>query len=627
MIASKVGVRIFDQAFERVLEAVPDGIVVTGGDGRIVFASQQTVSLSGYTRNELLGMPVEQLVPEGLRSRHLQHRRNYQDEPRTRAMGGHLDIRFRRKDGSEFPADIALSPLPTDGGMFFLASVRDITERKQIEEQLLRAQEQFRLVVEGAYDYAIFMLDPEGRVRSWSRGAERLKGYREDEIVGRHFSIFYPPEDVAAGKPERALAEAAESGRVEEEGWRLRKDGSRFWASVVMRAVLDPAGKLLGFAKVTRDITERKRRQERLQAFLDVAQAILEAREDQALFEIIARRARGLVEARVAAVATADPGGGSFLVRIVDGDGVDGLQGLRVPSEGTLMAGVVAGGRSALVKADPEELTLADPLLAAAGAGPALLVPLVAGGHPLGTLALANSPGGRPFDEEDLQLLEPFAAQAGVAIDYARVRGELQRLAVVADRERIGRELHDGAIQALFAVGMGLQGVASSTADASLRQRLESTVAQIDEVIRDLRNYIFGLRPGLAADRHLGQAIGELAAQLEQQHGVACAVQVDETTASRLSGRSADVIQFTREALSNVGRHAGASTCRVSLRMEGGAAVLEIDDDGRGFEPRANRGKGWGLRNLEERAAAIGGALDIASVPGEGTTVRLTVPV
>lgn len=619
--------RVFDHEFEQVLEAVPDGIVVTGTDGRIVFASEQTVLLSGYTRDELLGMEVEQLVPEGLRSRHLGHRRTYQQDPRTRAMGTHLDIRFRRKDGSEFPADIALSPLSTDRGPLFLASVRDITERKQIEEELIEARERFRLVVEGAFDYAIFMLDPEGHVRSWSRGSERLKGYREDEIVGRHFSIFYPPEDVAAGKPERELAEAAESGRTEDEGWRLRKDGSRFWASTVLSAIRDPAGNLLGFAKVTRDITERKRREDRLQAILAVAQAILDSQDDRAVFQVIAGRARGLVEAKLAAVATADPADGSFHVRMAEGEGADGLQGLRVPSEGTITGRVVADGRSALVSGDPEELTLADPLLAAAGAGPALMVPLVAGGRTLGTVTLARAPGGRQFGERDLQLLEPFAAQAGVAADYARVRGELQRLAVVADRERIGRELHDGAIQALFAVGMGLQGLASSSADASLSQRLEGTVAQIDEVIRDLRNYIFGLRPGLAADHHLGQAIGELAAQLEQQHGIACAVQVDEDTASRLSGRAADIIQFTREALSNVGRHAAARTCRLSLRPQAAAAVLEIDDDGRGFVLNANRAKGWGLRNLEERAAAIGGALEIASAPGEGTTVRLTIPV
>ena len=212
-----------------------------------------------------------------------------------------------------------------------------------------------------------------------------------------------------------------------------------------------------------------------------------------------------------------------------------------------------------------------------------------------------------------------------VAIDYTRVRDNLQRLAVLEDRERIGRELHDGAIQELFAVGMGLQGMAIMTTDPALRGRLEATVGQIDGVIRDLRNYIFGLRPGLAADRHLGRALQELAEQLEQQHGVACAVDVDQAVAARLAGRAADIVQVAREALSNVGRHAGAATCRLSLRQEPGAAVLEVEDDGRGFVP-GEGGGGWGLRNLGERAAAMGGSLEIVSVPGEGTAVRLRIP-
>jgi len=196
---------------------------------------------------------------------------------------------------------------------------------------------------------------------------------------------------------------------------------------------------------------------------------------------------------------------------------------------------------------------------------------------------------------------------------------------VLEDRERIGRELHDGAIQELFAVGMGLQGMAIMATDPALRGRLEATVGQVDEVIRDLRNYIFGLRPGLVADRHLTQAMQDLAEQLERQHGVACAVEVDQAVAARLAGRAADIVQLAREALSNVGRHASAATCRLSLRGEPGFAMLEVEDDGRGFVPGED-GEGWGLRNLEERAAALGGSLDIASAPGEGTTVRLRIP-
>src|ERR1044071_6205065 len=126
--------------------------------------------------------------------------------------------------------------------------------------------ERFRFLVESVKDYAIFLLDPDGRIVSWNAGAELIKGYAAHEIVGHHFSAFYTPEDVACGKPARALGEAAAHGRVEDEGWRVRKDGSRFWANVVLTAVQDEAGRLRGFAKVTRDMTERRRMEEKLQA-------------------------------------------------------------------------------------------------------------------------------------------------------------------------------------------------------------------------------------------------------------------------------------------------------------------------------------------------------------------------
>jgi PAS domain S-box-containing protein len=121
----------------------------------------------------------------------------------------------------------------------------------------------YRLLIESVQDYAIFVLDPAGRMMSWNAGAERLKGYTAQQVIGRHFSMFYPPEDVAAGKPERALRKAALAGRIEDEGWRVRKDGRRFWANVVITALRTRDGELVGFAKVTRDLTERRRAQER----------------------------------------------------------------------------------------------------------------------------------------------------------------------------------------------------------------------------------------------------------------------------------------------------------------------------------------------------------------------------
>ena len=139
---------------------------------------------------------------------------------------------------------------------------RDITARKKIEEALQQSDQRFRLLVDNVRDYAIFMLDPEGRVANWNEGAERLKGYRAEEIIGQHFSRFYPQEDIEKGKPEHELRVAATDGRHEDEGWRVRKDGSRFWANVMITAVRDAEGKLVGFSKITRDFTERRKAEE-----------------------------------------------------------------------------------------------------------------------------------------------------------------------------------------------------------------------------------------------------------------------------------------------------------------------------------------------------------------------------
>ena len=142
---------------------------------------------------------------------------------------------------------------------------RELDARKQAEELLRASEERFHLMVKHVKDYAIFMLDAEGHVATWNAGAERIKGYRADEIIGRHFSCFYIPDDVQAGKPEQLLKEAETKGRCEEEGWRVRKDGAQFWANVVFTALRDQHGTLLGFTKVTRDITERKRAEQEIQ--------------------------------------------------------------------------------------------------------------------------------------------------------------------------------------------------------------------------------------------------------------------------------------------------------------------------------------------------------------------------
>src|SRR6185503_4036073 len=166
-----------------------------------------------------------------------------------------------RKDGSRFWANVVITALRDPSGELvgFAKVTRDLTERREAENRLRESEERFRLMINAVRDYAIFMLDPDGRVASWNEGAERIKGYRPSEIIGQHFSRFYPPDRVAARWPEYELKMARAEGRFEDEGWRIRKDGSRFWANVVITALRDASGVVQGFTKVTRDLTERRR--------------------------------------------------------------------------------------------------------------------------------------------------------------------------------------------------------------------------------------------------------------------------------------------------------------------------------------------------------------------------------
>jgi signal transduction histidine kinase len=259
--------------------------------------------------------------------------------------------------------------------------------------------------------------------------------------------------------------------------------------------------------------------------------------------------------------------------------------------------------------------------------------PIIARGKTFGNIYVTEKQGAAEFTLDDQRAIQVLATQAGVAVENARLyeetqrtQSELRRLEVLDERERIAKELHDGVIQSLFAVGMSLQGAAALTQDENMTTRIESAVEDIDGAIRDLRNYIFGLRPGILADRQLDQALRELAAEFEGRTGVVIVVDVDPTVAAELASVASDVVQVTREALSNVSRHAQATTCRVTLRHANGGAMLEIDDDGRGFELNGAPG-GLGLANLRGRVDSLGGSLDIQSGAGTGTTVRAAIPL
>lgn len=245
-----------------IVESVPNGIIMADTTGKIVLCNSETERMFKYDKGELIGKEVECLVPAHYRSKHPSYRNNFVEKPSKRQMGAGRDLSGVRKDGSEIPVEIGLNHINTEEGRYIIASIVDISERKSSEER-------YKLFVDSVKDYAIIMLDPNGKVLSWNEGAERLKGYKAEEILGQHFSKFYTPESNRGDYPNKELEIAASEGRYEDENWRLRKDGSRFWASVVITALRDSSGKLQGFGKVTRDLTERKKQEEKFQTIVE----------------------------------------------------------------------------------------------------------------------------------------------------------------------------------------------------------------------------------------------------------------------------------------------------------------------------------------------------------------------
>ena len=248
-----------EERFRVLVDGVRDyAIFMLDPQGQVVTWNSGAVLIKGYQADEIIGQHFSRFYPPESLKRDLPGH-----ELRVASSEGRFeDEGWRvRKDGSLFWANVVITALRDRGGdlLGFAKVTRDLTQRRQHEESVRQSEERFRLLVEGVTDYAIFMLDVNGHVATWNGGAARIKGYRADEIIGQHFRKFYPQDIAESGWPEHELRVAAAEGRFVDEGWRVRKDGSKFWAHVTITALRDEAGRLRGFAKLTRDLTERKR--------------------------------------------------------------------------------------------------------------------------------------------------------------------------------------------------------------------------------------------------------------------------------------------------------------------------------------------------------------------------------
>jgi PAS domain S-box-containing protein len=519
-----------------------------------------------------------------------------------------------RKDGSRFWADIVLTALRDPAGSLtgFGVVVRDFSERKRAEEELRASEERFRLLVEGVGDYAIFMMDPEGRVSSWNRGAEKIKGYKAAEIIGKHFSVFYREEDLRRGRPAWELEVASRVGRFEDDGWRLRKDGSRFWANVVITALRDAEGRLYGFGKVTRDITDRRNAEEALRLSEERFRLLVQGVRDYAIFMLDrtghvaswnegARRIKGYNAGEII--------GKYFSVFYPEEDAKAGKPELN------LQHAIEAG------RVEDEGWRMRKD-------GSRFWASVV-------VTALKDDSGAMyGFSKVTRDMTEKRKAQEALEGSERSLRELSGRLLRMQDEERgrLGRELHDTIGQYLSALKMSLE-VAASTPAETKGDELGECIRITDECIREVRTISYLLYPPMLEEMGLQTAIEWHVDGFTRRSGIQvdCEVQPD---IGRLP-RDVEVAVFRifQESLTNIHRHSGSPTAQVRLWLEAGDVVLEVRDKGKGapasvleFSNDALGTLGVGLRGMRERVRQLGGRLELSSSE-KGMTVRAVVPV
>jgi PAS domain S-box-containing protein len=655
----------------------PDGYILSWNPGAQRF--------KGYTADEVIGKHFSIFYP---RERVEEGFPQYELREAAR-VGRFEDEGWRvRKDGSLFWANVVITALhdPTGRLVGYAKVTRDLSERRQAEEALRASEERFRLLVQGVKDYAIFMLDPTGHVTTWNDGAQRIKGYTAEEIIDKHFSIFYPSEDIEAGKPERELEIAKSTGVYEEEGWRLRKDGSRFWASVVITALRNDRGELAGFAKVTRDLTERRAARERE---LEAARAAAEKEGARQIAEVVRKQAETMQKLTAAMSAAHTP---QAIARVIVDEGIPaigaaaGAVGLLNESGETITligdrgySGLPANARSMPVTSDipmgkavhtgqpvicrtraerDREFPAVSAILAPFSAS--VILPLADQGRMVGALAL-HFDDRAPLTEDTIQFVEAFTQQAAQALERASLyqaeltararadeanRAKSQFLAAMSHELRTPLNAIAGYADL---IAMGVRGPVTNEQKEDL-DRIKRSQQHLLGIINDILNFSrveagqthFDFAPVPVAE------VMEAARQMIAPQAAAKAIDfvVAECPADAVVWADrAKTEQVLLNLLSNAVKFTakGSVTLRCELRSAKQIA-LSVRDTGIGipdaeldriFEPfvqvgrgftQANEGTGLGLAISRDLARGMGGDITATSKLGEGSTFTLLLP-
>ncbi|MEV7970395.1 PAS domain S-box protein [Sphaerisporangium sp. NPDC088356] len=466
-----------------------------------------------------------------------------------------------------------------------------------------RPETDLELLVQSVIDYAIFMLDPSGRIISWNAGAQRIKGYAAEEIIGKHFSVFYPPEDIAAGKPDWELEVAVAEGRLEDEGWRLRQDGTRFWANVVITALFDNTGRLRGFGNVTRDMTERRKAEQALRESEERFRFLIQNVIDYAIFML-------------------DPSG-----RIISWNA--GAQRIKGYAAEEII------GKHFSVFYPPEDI--------AAGKPDWELEVAVAEGrledegwrlrqdgtrfwaNVVITALFDNTGRLRGFGKVTRDMTERRSAERALD-ERGRLLNHLIH-AQEAERRRIAWDVHDDTIQSMVAVGMRIQLMAGRLPDehAAAISRLNDAVTA---TIGRLRHLTFRMHPPEIDRVGLSVALSDYLAQVASEAGLMWELRHDLDREPPPES-AITIFRICQEALTNVRKHAQATSVTVSLSSADHGVLVRVIDDGTGAGPSYDgpaRPEHFGLIEMRERAELAGGWWNIEGRSGGGTIVQFWLP-